>query len=227
MSRLRPTIAAVAFCAFCWGGAWAETLDQTLARMDKTADGFTSMSAKVRQLSHVNVINEETVSVGTTSLKRFKRDVRVLVHFTSPDDKSVAVSGTRIEMYFPKIQTVQEYSVGSRDKLEKYLALGFGASGADLKVDFDIKSLGDETLDGEKTARLELTPKDKQVRQQFSKIEMWISETKGYPVQEKFYQSGGDYMLIVYSDVVINPSLPDSAFKLNLPKGVKRVFPQK
>ena len=29
------------------------------------------------------------------------------------------------------------------------------------------------------------------------------------------------------SDVKINPSLPDSAFKLNLPKGVKRVFPQK
>ena len=184
------------------------------------------MKANVRQLHHLNVISEDTVSVGTTNLKRSKRDVRVLVHFTSPDDKSVSVSGTKIEMYLPKLQTVQEYNLGSKEKVEKYLALGFGASGSDLKADYDIKALGDDTVGGEKTARLELTPKDKQVRQNFSKIELWISEAKGYPVQEKFYESGGDYMLITYSDVVINPSLPDSAFKLNLPKGVKRVFPQ-
>jgi outer membrane lipoprotein-sorting protein len=227
MIGLRPTLAALAFCAVYPGGSRAESVEQTLARMDKSSDGFKSMKANVRQLSHLNVINEDTVSVGTTSLKRMKRDVRVLVHFTSPDDKSVSVAGTKIEMYLPKLQTVQEYNAGSRDTVEKYLALGFGASGSDLKSDYDIKALGDDMVGGEKAARLELTPKTKEVRQQFPKIELWISETKGYPAQEKFYQSGGDYMLITYSDTVINPSLPDSAFKLNLPKGVKRVFPQK
>src|ERR1700722_15928900 len=148
MIRLRPSFAALAFCALWSGSAEAESLDQTLARMDKSAEGFKSMTAKVQQLSHVNVINEDTVSVGTTSLKRFKRDVRVLVHFTSPDDKSVAVSGTKIEMYLPKLQTVQEYNLGSRNTVEKYLALGFGASGSDLKSDYDIKALGDETVGG-------------------------------------------------------------------------------
>jgi outer membrane lipoprotein-sorting protein len=227
MPGFRSTLATLAVCAVCAGGARAESLEQTLARMDKSADGFKSMTAKVRQLSHLNVINEDTVSVGTSSLKRTKHDVRVLVHFTSPDDKSVSVSGTKIEMYLPKLNTVQEYNLGSRDQLEKYLALGFGASGSDLKGDYDVKALGDDMVGGDKAARLELTPKDKQVRQQFPTIELWISETKGYYVQGKFHESGGDYMLITYSDVVINPPLPDSAFKLNLPKGVKRVFPQK
>jgi outer membrane lipoprotein-sorting protein len=227
MIGFRSTFAALALCAVYSGRARAEAVEQTLARMDKSAEGFKSLMATVRQVSHVNVINEDTVSLGTTSLKRSKRDVRVLVHFTAPDDKSVAVSGTKVEMYLPKLQTVQEYNLGSRNTVEKYLALGFGASGSDLKSDYDIKALGDEIVGGAKAARLELTPKDKQVRQQFPIIELWISETKGYPVQEKFHQSGGDYMLITYSDIVINPSLPDSAFKLNLPKGVKRVFPQK
>jgi outer membrane lipoprotein-sorting protein len=227
MTGFRSTLAALVFCAVYPARARAESVEQTLARMDKSADGFKSMKADVRQLSHLNVINEETVSVGTTSLKRMKRDVRVLVHFTSPDDKSVAVSGTKVEMYLPKIQTVQEYNVGSRDTVEKYVALGFGASGSDLKTDYGIRALGDDMVGGEKAARLELTPKSKEVRQQFPKIELWISEAKGYPVQEKFYQSGGDYMLVTYSNIVINPSLPDSAFKLNVPKGVKRVFPQK
>jgi outer membrane lipoprotein-sorting protein len=228
MIGFRSTLpAALAFCAVYPGGAKAESLEQTLARMDKSADGFKSMKANVRHVSHLNVINEDTVSIGTTSLKRTKRDVRILVHFTSPDDKSVGVSGTKVEMYLPKLQTVQEYNVSSRDMVEKYLALGFGASGSDLKSDYDIKAMGDEIVGGEKAARLELTPKTKQVRQQFPTIELWISETKGYPVQEKFHQSGGDYMLITYSDIVINPSLPDSEFKLTVPKGVKRVFPQK
>jgi outer membrane lipoprotein-sorting protein len=218
---------ALAVCALHAGGARAETLEQTLARLDRSSDGFKSMKANVRQVSHLNVINEDTVSVGTSSLKRTKRDVRVLVHFTSPDDKSVSVSGTRIEMYLPKLNTVQEYNLSSRDQVEKYLALGFGASGSDLKGDYDVKASGDDMVDAEKAARLELTPKDKKGRQQFPKIELWISETKGYPVQEKFHESGGDYILITYSDVVINPPLADSAFKLNLPKGVKRVFPQK
>jgi outer membrane lipoprotein-sorting protein len=225
MIGLRSTLAALVFCAAYPRGARAESVEETLARMDKSAEGFKSMRANVRQVSHLNVINEDTVSVGTTSLKRTKRDVRVLVHFTSPDDKSVAVSGTKVEMYLPKLQTVQEYNLGSRDKVEKYEALGFGASGSDLKSDYAIKPLGDDTVGGEKASRLELIPKDKQVRQQFPKIELWISETKGYPVQEKFYQSGGDYMLMTYSEVVTNPPLPDSAFKLNVPKGVKRVFP--
>jgi len=33
--------------------------------------------------------------------------------------------------------------------------------------------------------------------------------------------------MATYSDLKINPSLPDLAFKLNVPRGVKRVYPQK
>lgn len=227
MRALHSRLAAAILCLVSSTGAVAETVDQTLARMDRGANGFKSMRANVRQLSHTAVINEDNVSVGTSSLKRSRRDVRVLVEFTSPDPKSVALSGTKVEMYLPKINTVQEYNLGSRDTVEKYLALGFGASGSDLKSDYAIRALGDDTVNGEKAARLELIPKDKQVLQQLPKIELWISETKDYPVQEKLYQTGGDYMLITYSNVAINPALPDTAFKLNLPKGVKREFPQK
>jgi outer membrane lipoprotein-sorting protein len=65
------------------------------------------------------------------------------------------------------------------------------------------------------------------VLQQFPKIELWISVDKGYPVQEKFYQTGGDYQALVFTDVVINPALSDSSYKLTLPKGVKREYPGK
>jgi outer membrane lipoprotein-sorting protein len=226
MTGFHFTLVAVLLCAVYSGNAKAETVDQTLARMDRSAAGFKSMQADVRQLSHTAVINEDNVSVGTTRLKRSKRDVRVLVQFTSPDPKSVALSGTKVEMYLPKINTVQEYNLGSAP-VEKFLALAFGASGSDLKNDYTIKALGDDVVNDEKATHLELIPKDKQVQQQFPKIELWISQARDYPVQQKLYQVGGDYILITYSNVAINPPLPDSAFKLNLPKTVKREFPQK
>lgn len=225
MIRSPFTLAAILFCTAA--GARAATLDQILAKMDQNAPKFKSVTAKVRWVSYIAVIKEENASTGTLRMKRTKRDVSALVEFTAPDPKSVAVSGSKLEIYYPKMKTVEEYSLGGREVAEKYLALGFGASGSELKEDYKIKEAGTEQMSGEKVTRLELIPKSEKVSQQFPKIELWISDSSGYPVQEKFYQSGGDYTLIVYSDVTINPSLPDSAFKLNPPKGVQRVSPGK
>jgi outer membrane lipoprotein-sorting protein len=200
-------------------------LDPILARMDQNAATFKSMTAKLRHVSYVAVIKESDVKTGTIGMKRAKKETLVLVQFTAPDPKSVAVAGTKIEVYLPNLNTVEDYDFGK--SVEKYLALGFGASGKELKADYGLREIGADTVNGQKTTRLELTPKAKEVLQQFPKIELWISDATGYPVQQKLYQTGGDYMLVTYSDVVINPSVPDSAFKLNLPKGVKHVSPGK
>ena len=198
------------------------SLDPLLARMDQNALTFKSMRAKLRHLSYVAVIKEDNVSTGTIGMKRSKREAMVLVEFTAPDPKTVALAGTKVEIYLPNMKTVEEYDFGR--SAEKYMALGFGASGKELKADYSLRELGADTVNGQKAVRIELIPKAKEVLQQFPKIELWISEATGYPAQQKLYQTGGDYMLITYSDVVINPNLPDSAFKLQTPKGVKRVI---
>ena len=202
------------------GNAAAQTLDELLARMDQNAMSFKSMSAKLTYMSYVAVIKESTVSTGTLTMKRSRREAMVLVDFTEPDPKTVAVAGTKVAIYLPKLQTVEEYDLGK--SVEKYLALGFGASGKELKADYTLQELGADTVNGQKAMRLELIPKSKEVLKQLPRIELWISAATGYPIQQKLHQTGGDYMLATYSDVVINPRLPDSAYKLNLPKGVKK-----
>jgi outer membrane lipoprotein-sorting protein len=223
MIRLCFILTAVLFCA----GARGATLEQTLARMDQNAVKFKSVTAKIRRDSYIAVVKEDDVSTGTFRMKKSRRDVLALVDLTEPDPKSVAFAGTKVEIYYPKTKTVEVYNLGGHDIVEKYLALGFGASGNDLKADYAIRELGAEPVNGEKATRLELIPKSKQVLQQFLKIELWLSDAMGYPIQEKLYKTGGDYLIVTYSDVTINPTLPDSAFKLNLPKGVQRVFPGK
>ena len=86
--------------------------------------------------------------------------------------------------------------------------------------------MGPDTVGGQKTQLLELIPKSKEVLQHLRKFEMWVAEN-GYPIQQKFYLTGGDYLVATYSDMKVNPDLPDSSLKLNLPKNVKREYPQK
>ena len=216
----------------CGTLAWAAPAgdaDAVLERIDKAAGAFHSMSAKLRRVQHTAAVpNEDDVDSGTILLKRGRRrDMRMLIDLTDPDPKTVMFSDHTVEIYYPKMQTVDEFDVSKfKELLEQFFLLGFGTSRAELQASYNLRLVGPDTVGGQKTDLLELVPKSKEVLQHLVKLEMWVAET-GYPIQQKFFLKGGDYQLATYSDVKINPDLPDSALKLKLPKNVKREYPQK
>jgi outer membrane lipoprotein-sorting protein len=225
----RPAIAIVGLVLSA--PAWpipATDLGAVLDRIDKAGTAFRGMSAKVRRVSHTAVINEDNQDSGTIRLKRaHSRDLRMLIDLTEPDPKTVAFQGHTVEFYYPKIATVQVFDVGKEKALlEQFLLLGFGTSRAGLEESYKMRLVGPDTVAGQKCQTLELIPKSKEVLQHLVKLEMCVADN-GYPIQQKFYFPGGDYELATYSDMQINPDLPDSALKLHLPKNVKREYPQK
>ena len=207
----------------------AGSLDAIFARIDQVASGFKGLTADLHKISHTEVINEDNVDDGNITVKRPKpKDIRMLVDIQKPDRKTVAIDGRKVEIYYPKMNTVQEYDAGkNRALLEEFLLLGFGSTSADLQGGYTIRLGGPETVAGQKSTRLELIPKSKEAQAHLKKVELWISDSTGLTVQQKFYQAGGDYSLATYTNIRLNPNLPDSALKLNLPKGVKRETPQK
>jgi outer membrane lipoprotein-sorting protein len=222
------SIVAIAWSAPAWSKP-AGDLDAVLSRIDKAGAAFRGMSAKVHRVSHTAVINEDNVDSGTILVKRPKlRDLRMLIDVTDPDPRTVAFQGSKLEVYYPKIKTVQEFDVAgkNRELADQFFLIGFGTSRAELQASYTLRYVGPDTIDGQKTDRLELIPKSKDILQHLTKFELWISAA-GYPIQQKFYLPGGDYQLATYSDVKINPDLPDSALKLRLPKSVKREYPQR
>jgi len=211
--------------------AWtkpAGDADAVLGRIDKAGAAFRGMSAHLRRLSHTEAVNDDSVDSGTILLKRaHPRDLRMLIDLTEPDPKTVAFQGHKLEIYYPKMATVQEFDVGKeRALLEQFFLLGFGTSRADLQASYNLRLVGPDTVAGQKTELLELIPKSKEVLQHLTRLEMWVAEN-GYPLQQKFYLRGGDYQLATYSDMKINPDLPDSSLKPKLPKNVKREYPQR
>ncbi len=208
----------------------AQSLNDLLARLDKAAPGFKSMSADIQRVVHTAVINDDSTESGTMKLKRQKlHDTRMLIEFTKPDAKAIALAEDTVSVYYPKIKTVQIYDVGDKKNLiDQFLLLGFGATSPELKEAYDLSWVGVETVSGQSTGHIQLVPKSKDVLARLKKADLWISDANGLPVQQKFVtSSAGDSMVVTYSNLKNNPALADGALKLNYPKGVQIQHPQR
>ncbi len=206
--------------------AGAPDAESILARMDKAAEKFQAMTAKVTLVTHTAVINENETESGTIWIKKEgKSRVQALIDFQEPPTarRQLSLAGRTAQIYFPKINTVQIYDLGKyRDVAEQFVTLGFGTSGTELAEGYTVTVLGQETLAGKAVVRLGLVPKSDEIRKFVSKLELWVPESgDAYPVQEKYYSPSNDYHLATYSDTKINPPLKGDALKLKLPHGVK------
>ena len=145
----------------------------------------------------------------------------------TPDPRTILRAGDTLYIYNPGLQRVEEYNLGKhRELVDQFLLLGFGSSGHELRKGFLITLLGEPVLDHHRTALLELTPKSEQVRNQISKIHLWLDETSWEPLQQKFFETGTeDYFVVRYSNITRNARISDSRFKPHWPKGTQRVRP--
>jgi outer membrane lipoprotein-sorting protein len=201
----------------------ADPLAGILAQMDSTAATFKGAKAGLKQISHNAAVDINTEKGGTMLLKRpAPNDVRTLIDFTQPDPQQVFIGNGILQIYYPKINTIQEYKLDAKNQLlfQQFYLLAFGGSGKDLAANYDITYLGSDPVEGAKCSHLQLLPKDPEVRKKVTKIELWLAEAKAIPAQFRLSLPGGDTTTFVYSDVIMNPKISDSDLKLRTSKGV-------
>ncbi len=206
--------------------ARSEPVADILARMDRAAKDFKSMSAQMKEVDYTAVIDETSEQTGEVRMKHTKGATIVRVDYQQPDPKIVHADGHKAEIYYPKAKSVEIYDIGKYSGLSDQILIGFATSGDDLKKNYTIKVAGTENVGTQPTTRLQLTPKSQELLKLASTIELWIPEGQSYPVQEKFFEPSKNYKLVTYSGIKMNPDLPDTAYDLKLPPGTKQVHPQ-
>ena len=208
----------------------SDKTQELIGRMDQAALRFRTMSSKVTYLTHTEVLHEDSTETGTAVMKKVQAgEVQGLIDFLTPDKRTVVFEKRRLQIFYPKIKTVQEWDLGKHgEQLDQFLMIGFGTSGMELARGYSMKVLGTESLKGQSAIRVSLIPKTGEAKEYVAKIELWVPEHGDpYPLQEKVYEPSGDYRLVTYTDLKINAPLPPEALKLNLPAGVKTEYPQK
>lgn len=203
----------------------ADTLPEILTRMDQSATAFKCMSAQMKRIDHTQVINDTSEERGSIALRRTSKGVEGLVDNTFPDKRTMSFSGKQFKFYLPKINTIQIYDVGKRrDQVDQFLVLGFGTSGKELQKAYAVKLAGSETVNGINATRIELIPKGADALELFQRLDLWIPEGGSHAIQQKVHLKGGDYKLMSYTDVKINPPLTDASFDLKAPKNAKKEY---
>ncbi len=197
--------------------------------MDHAAAAFRGMTASVRHVTHTAVINDDSTEMGTVKMRKVRAgEVEGLIDFTSPDRKIYSFKGRKAQIYTPASKTVQVYDLGKHgEQLDQFLMIGFGTAKAELQRDYDISVLSQDTVEGQATTHLQLIPRSKEALNYVKRMDLWISDATGYPIQEKLLQPSGDSLLVVYDEVKINPPLSEADMRLDLPKDVNFLYPQK
>ena len=197
-------------------------LEAVLVRLDQASATFKGLTADIRKVSHTEVVNVDDMDSGTIMVKRLKaHDTRIRIDLTNPRRQTVTIGGGKVQVFYPQTNEAQEVDLGkNRGLVDQFMLLGFGSNSGELKNAYLVTLGGAESINGEKTTRIMLVPKDPEILARVKKCELWVSD-KGLTVQQKFHTGGGDFVLSTYSRMKLNPSIADKDLKLELPKGVK------
>jgi outer membrane lipoprotein-sorting protein len=196
--------------------------------MDGAAANFRTTEASVVWDQYQKVVDERDTQKGKVYFRRAGNEIQMAADFTEPDRKYVLFTGSKVQVYQPRIEQVTVYNTGkNREEFESFLVLGFGGRGHDMLKSFNVKYLGREKVDATDTAQLELVPKAARIRNNVDRIVLWIEAARGISVQQQFFfGNSGDYRLAKYSDIKINEKIPDATFKLKTTGKTKFVSPQ-
>lgn len=202
-------------------------LQRVLAQMNRAAATFKTAQADFVWEQYQKVVDETDTQRGTMYLKRTKNGMDAALRITSPDVKQVIFKDGKLSFYQPRIDQVTERETsGNRADVESFMSLGFGASGDDLMKSYEVKMDGWETVDGVKTAKLELTPRAQKLKSSLSKVLLWIDPERALSLKQQFLQPSGDYRVATYSNIKVNQKIPGDAFRLKTTSRTKVVDAQ-
>lgn len=200
------------------------TVESALHELDSQSKSFHSLSADVERTKVTVVVNDRSTEDGTLKV----RGDKMLLEMKPPNARTILRTGDNLYIYTPGLKRVEEYNLGkNRSLVDQFLLLGFGTSGKELQKSYLITVLGEPSLDDKRALELELTPKSEDVRNQISKIEIWLDESNWLPIQQQFFETGsGDYFIVHYTNLVRNPGFDKSEFEPHWPKGTEKIKPQ-
>src|SRR5271155_361744 len=173
MSSIRRVVAvfvvSAAFLGLSLASAVAQPkpghLDEVLRQMDAASLKFQSAEADFQWDLYEKVVRQTTTQKGTIYFKKEGGTTGMGVKMTSPSLKFIEFRNGVLRLFEPGTDHLTMIdATKNKAMLESFLTVGFGGSGKELAKAWNISDLGDETVDGVQTVKLDLVPKDPAVR---------------------------------------------------------------
>jgi outer membrane lipoprotein-sorting protein len=203
-------------------------LATVLAKMNQSSKGFKSAQGDFEFQSYQKLTDDTDTQKGRIYFRKTgKGGVDAAFDIGGPAPKQVVYKDGTLRIFEKKINQVTERNVGkNKSDVEAFLSLGFGASGDELQRDYAVKMDDWETVDGVKTAKLDLIPKKEKVQQTYNRIILWIDPERDVLLKQQFFEHSGDYRVAHYTNMKLNDKIQDDVFRLKTNGNTKTVKPQ-
>jgi outer membrane lipoprotein-sorting protein len=196
------------------------TADQVMAKMEQGSQTFPFLQADIQRTKFTYLTKNESdpqsgkfwISAPGNAPRRIKID------FDKPLKELFLMDKGMVNHYYPGQKTGDTKAVKKDDQAEAECVLfGLCQPGPRIKQYYDMRVVGSETIDGVKTTRVALKPKDPTHPAGFALIELWLDSAKWYAIQTRVTESNGSYTTVKFSNIQ-TAKIPDSIFKLDIPR---------
>ncbi|MEM4251777.1 MAG: outer membrane lipoprotein carrier protein LolA [Candidatus Bathyarchaeia archaeon] len=177
--------------------------EDVLRKMEATGKTLKSLSATIwQQKTNTQIGIQDPPESGNLYYVPAKGGkMRLRIDIAKPA-KTIVVNGDEVKFYQPEIRQVLLTSIKSASKNQSVasLAITFGSVAA-IRSNYNVAFVKEETLNGEPTVLLLLTPKTQGA---YKKIELWVSQKQWMPVQQRLVESNDDVIVIKITNLKPN-----------------------
>ena len=127
----------------------APDLSEIMSRMNDEAKHLRTVSANLEYTKVTVLVDDKSTESGQLFFHKGKTP-EVRIDIQKPDQKIILFKKNRAEIYMPKINQIQEFSLEQKSELvQQFFLLGFGSETNDLRKSYDVKYVKEEEMEGD------------------------------------------------------------------------------
>ncbi len=184
-----------------------DPLDDLFARGRAAQAAVKTLSASFTETTHSALLRDPLVATGTLLASV---PVRVVMTYTAPTPKTVALDATRLIVAWPTRAEREELNIAATQRrVQKYFV---EASPTQLRETFTITVSSDPAFDD--AYRLDMVPRHRQIAEGLDRLRLWIDRRRFVMVKMTLDYPRGDSKTLELRDVRTNISIDERAFAL-------------
>jgi outer membrane lipoprotein-sorting protein len=197
-----------------------DRLKTVLSQMDASSKTFRSAEADIQKQQFEKIVNDTSTETGKIYFLRNGNSIQFGGKFDPPSSQTVEYKNGVVRLYSAGTNHIDQVSAAgnNQSRVETFLTLGFGGTGADLAKVWTITDLGTEQIiDGGKSVtveKLDLVSIDPGARANFTHITIWVDPVRDVSLKQVFYNPSGDTQTAIYSNIRLNQPVDLKAFAI-------------
>ena len=203
----------------------AGDLQSVMNQMNASAPKFQDLQADISVDQYTAVVQDHEMQMGTTAFRRVSGSLEMVMHLKGSNGAAASdllYRNGELDLYQPAARTETIMAAGAnRTEWDSMLATGFGPTSKDLNAAWNVTLQGMEMVGGVQTAKLDLVPKDQNIRNNFSHMTIWLDLSRDISLKQMLVQPDRDSRTVTYTNIRYNQHAPASLFQLKVPKGTQ------